>query len=129
MRKWSGWLLVLAIVAIITVGGILTQRYLDRSADELASQLERVESAVEHGDWRESEGGFAVLEKDWNRAHDNWALFTDHMELDNLEMCLVRLQEFIATRDEVNARAAAGEAMDLIRHIPERYRLTWRNVF
>ena len=129
MRKWSGWLLVLAIVAIITVGGILTQWYLDRSADELASQLERVESAVEHGDWRESEGGFAVLEKDWNRAHDNWALFTDHMELDNLEMCLVRLQEFIATRDEVNARAAAGEAMDLIRHIPERYRLTWRNVF
>ena len=70
MRKWSGWLLVLAIVAIITSGGILTQRYLDRSADELASQLKQVQQAVEHGDWRESEGGFAVLEKGWNRAHE-----------------------------------------------------------
>ena len=45
MRKWSGWLLVLAIAAIVTTGGILSQRYLDRSAYELSSQLERVQQA------------------------------------------------------------------------------------
>jgi hypothetical protein len=129
MHKWSGWLLILAIVVMIITGGILSQRYLDRSADELASQLERVQQAVEQKDWMTSEGGFALLEERWNRVHSNWELFTDHLELDNLELSLIRLQKFIETRDEVNARVEAGEAMDLIRHIPERERLTWRNIF
>jgi hypothetical protein len=129
MHKWSGWLLILAIVVMIITGGILSQRYLDRSADELASQLERVQQAVEQKDWMTSEGGFTLLEEHWNRVHSNWELFTDHLELDNLELSLIRLQKFIETRDEVNARVEAGEAMDMIRHIPERERLTWRNIF
>jgi hypothetical protein len=129
MRKWSGWLLVLAIAAIVTTGGILSQRYLDRSAYDLASQLERVQQAVDHRDWRESADSFEALEKRWTRVHSNWALITDHMELDNLELSLVRLREFIESRDEVNARVEAGGAMDMIRHIPERERLTWRNIF
>jgi hypothetical protein len=72
---------------------------------------------------------FAILEKRWNKAHINWALFTDHLELDNLKLKLIRLQEFIESQDEVNAKVEAGEAMVMIRHIPERERLTWRNVF
>ncbi len=129
MHKWSGWLLVLAIVVIITTGGILTQRYLDRSSEELAAQLQQVRQAVEQRDWQRSESNYNDFEKRWNRVSDNWALFTDHLELDNLEMRLIRLQEFIEARDGVNARAEAGEALNLIRHIPERERLTWRNLF
>ncbi|MGD0152347.1 MAG: DUF4363 family protein [Thermacetogeniaceae bacterium] len=129
MRKWSGWLLVLVIVAIITTGGILTQRYLDRSSEELASRLQQVQQAVEQRDWQRSESKYNDFEKRWNSVNNNWALFTDHLELDNLEMRLIRLQEFIETRDEVNARAEAGEALNLIKHIPERERLTWRNLF
>lgn len=129
MYKWSGWLLILVIMAVITTGGILSQRYLDRSADELISQLERVQQAVEQKDWMTSEAGFALLDQHWSRVHNNWALFTDHLELDNLELSLIRLQKLIETRDEVNARVEAGEAMDMIRHIPERERLTWRNIF
>ena len=61
--------------------------------------------------------------------HGNWAMFTDHLELDNLELNLVRLQGFIESRDGVNAKVEAGEAMGLLRNIPDRERLTWRNVF
>jgi hypothetical protein len=129
MRKWSGWLLVLAIAAIVISGGILTQQYLDRSADELTSQLERVQQSVEQKDWMMGESAFALLDEHWNGVHSNWALVTDHQELDNLDLSLVRLQKFIETRDEVNARVEAGTALDLIRSIPERERLTWRNVF
>lgn len=129
MRKWGGWLLVLVIVAMITTGGILAQRYLDRSAGELTSRLEQVQQAVEQRDWQKSESSYSDFKKYWKRVSNNWALFTDHLELDNLEMRLIRLREFIATKDEVNARVEAGEALDLIEHIPERERLTWRNVF
>ncbi len=129
MRKWIGWLLVLAIAAMITAGGILTQQYLDTSASEMASRVEQVQQAVERGDWMDGQRSFAILEADWNRTHGNWAMITDHTELDNLELSLVRLQKFIEARDEINARVEAGEALDMIRHIPERDRLTWQNVF
>jgi hypothetical protein len=126
---WGGWLLVLAIVVIITAGGLLTQRYLDRSAEDMASQLAKVQQAVERGDWKDGESSFTALDERWNRVSSNWALFTDHLELDNLELRLVRLHEFIQARDYVNAKAEAGEAEALLRHIPERVRLTWHNVF
>jgi len=129
MRKWSGWLLVLAIVAIVIAGGILSQQYLERSADGLTAQLERVQQSVEQKDWMMSERDFALLEERWSGVHGNWALFKDHLELDNLDLSLIRLQKFIETRDEVNARVEAGTALDLIRGIPEREQLTWRNVF
>jgi hypothetical protein len=129
MQKWSGWLLVLVIVVAITTGGIISQRYLDRSADELSFQLERVQQAVAQKDWTGSEGGVALLEQHWSGVHDNWALFTDHLELDDLELSLIRLQKFIEARDEVNAMVEVSEAMDMIRCIPERERLTWRNIF
>ena len=129
MHKWSGWLLVLAIAAIIATGGILTQRYLDRSSDQLATRLGRVRQAVEQRDWQGSESSFRDLEKCWHSVDKNWALFTDHLELDNLEMSLTRLQGFIEAQDEVNAMVEAGEVLSLIRHVPERERLTWRNVF
>jgi hypothetical protein len=129
MHKWSGWLLVLVIVAIVTTGGLLSQRYLDRSASDLVSLLKPVQQAVDHQDWGESAGSLAKLEKSWNRVHSNWALIAEHQELDHLELSLVRLREFIESRDEVNARVEAGEAMNQIRQIPERERLTWRNIF
>jgi hypothetical protein len=129
MRKWIGWLLVLAIAAMITTGGILVQRYLDMSASEMASRLEQVQQAVERGDWMDGRRSLAILEVDWSRTHGNWAMITDHAELDNLELSLVRLQKFIEARDEIDARVEVGEALYLIRNIPERERLTWQNVF
>ncbi len=129
MRRWGGWLLVAAIAVVIAGSGLLAQCYLDRSADELTSRLARVQQAVERRDWRDGESSFAALDERWNAVGSNWALFTDHQELDRLEMELVRLGEFIQTGDYVNAKAEAGEAEALIRHIPERERLSWRNIF
>jgi hypothetical protein len=129
MRRWGGWLLILVIVGIISTGGLLAQRYLDRSSDELASGLQSVQQEIEGGDWDGAGAGFAALEDRWDGVRRNWALFTDHQELDSLELRLVRLREFIEARDEINARVEAAEAMSLIRHIPERERLTWRNIF
>lgn len=129
MRRWSGWLLILVIVGIIAAGGLLAQRCLDRSAGGLAADLQRVQQEIGRGDWDGAKSAFAALGDRWDGVRRNWALLTDHQELDSLELRLVRLREFIEARDEVNARVEAAEAMSLIRHIPERERLTWRNIF
>lgn len=128
MRKWGGYLLVLGIVLIITTGGVTAQRYLDRTAGELVAMLGEVGKAVDREDWTESERAFAAFKKRWGEVRRNWAMFTDHMELDNVEMRIARLKELLRSQDQTEARAEFSEALMLIEHIPERERLTLRNV-
>lgn len=129
MRKWGGWLLVVSVVLIIIVSGVLTQRYLDRTSGELIDRLESIGQAVEEEDWERSQKAFISFKKDWDNTSLKWALFTDHLELDNLEMKLARLKENLHSGDKSNARADFGEALMLLKHIPDRGRLTWSNVF
>ena len=129
IRKWGGWLLVLGVVIIITASGVTAQRYLDRTSGELAAQLEKVGRAMEEENWEEGQRAFIAFEKRWDEVRLKWALFTDHMELDNLEMKLARLREHLHIRDKANGRADFGEALMLLKHIPERERLTFSNIF
>lgn len=129
IRKWGGWLIVLGVVVIIAASGVTAQRYLDRTSRELVTQLENVGRAVKEENWEESQRAFITFEKSWDKVRLKWALFTDHMELDNLEMKLARLREHLHTRDKANARADFGEALMLLKHIPERERLTFSNIF
>ncbi len=129
MRKWSGYLLVFVIVLIIGVSGALVQRYLDRTGSELSARLQEVGKALEHKDWEQSERAFFGFEQRWRVVRRNWALVVDHLEIDNVDMRLVRLKELIRSRKDDEARADYSEALLLLEHIPERERLTWRNLF
>ncbi len=129
MNKWGGYLLVFVIVVIIGVGGALVQRYLDRTAGELSAGLQEVGRALEHEDWEQSERAFAGFEQRWRVVRRNWSLVVDHVEIDSVDMRLARLKELIRAREDDEALAEYGEALMLLEHIPERERLTWRNLF
>lgn len=129
MRKWGGWIIVISVVIVITVSGITAQRYLDRSSAELAEHLEKVGRALDEENWEEGHQAFIAFEKRWDKTRLKWALFTDHLELDNLEMKLARLREHLHTGDRESGRADYGEALMLLKHIPERMRLTLSNTF
>lgn len=129
MRRWGSWFIVIGVVVIITISGVAAQRYLDRTSAELAGHLEKVGRALAEEDWEKGQSAFIAFEKRWDKIRLKWALFTDHLELDNLEMKLARLREHLQTRDKNNGRADYGEALMLLKHIPERMRLTFSNTF
>lgn len=129
IHKWGSWLIVISVVIIITVSGVASQRYLDRTSEELAGHLEKVGRALSEEDWEKGQNAFIAFEKRWDKIRLKWALFTDHLELDNLEMKLARLREHLHTRDKNSGRADYGEALMLLKHIPERMRLTFSNTF
>lgn len=128
-RKWGGWLLVVSVILLIIVSGVLTQRYLDQTSHQLINQLETVGRAVDEENWEKSHEAFTTFKKNWDDTSLKWALFTDHLELDNLEMKLARFKENLHSRDKNSARGDFGEALMLLKHIPDRGRLTWSNVF
>jgi len=121
--------IIIVVVALNGLGGAYFQRYLEKTAAELSLELEKVKDKVAEGNWEESKEAFISFNKKWERVRKNWAMFTNHFEIDNIEMKLVRSQEFIEAKDRVNAAVELSEAIMLLEHIPERERLTLQNIF
>ncbi|CEO88049.1 DUF4363 family protein [Syntrophaceticus schinkii] len=128
-RIIGSYVIIFIVVAIIGFGGVYSHRYLDRSASKMVVELEEVKKAVEQEKWKESRDAYAKFNENWDDAHKKWAMFTDHFELDNIEMRLIRGQSFIDAEDAINAVAEINEAIMLLEHIPERERLTLYNIF
>lgn len=128
-RIIGSYAIILIVVAIIGMGGVYSQRYLERSASQLAVELKEVKKAVEQEEWKDGREAYAEFSKNWGDAHKNWAMFTDHFELDNIEMRLTRGRSFIEVENVTNAIAEFDEAIMLLEHIPERERLTLYNIF
>jgi len=128
-RLLFGYVIIIIVVALIGLGGAYFQSYLEKTAAELSLELEKVKDKVAEGNWEESKEAFISFNKKWERVRKNWAMFTNHFEIDNIEMKLVRSQEFIEAKDRVNAAVELSEAIMLLEHIPERERLTLQNIF
>jgi len=124
-----GYVIIIVVVALIGLGGAYFQSYLEKAAAELSLELEKGKDKVAEGNWEESREAFIAFNKKWERVRKNWAMFTNHFEIDNIEMKLVRSQEFIEAKDAVNAAVELSEAIMLLEHIPERERLTLQNIF
>lgn len=128
-RIIGSYVIIIIVIGVIGIGGIYSQKYLDRSASQLVGDLEEVKKVVEQEKWKESRDAYAKVNENWDDAHKKWALFTDHYELDNIEMRLIRGQSFIEAEDATNAVVEINEAIMLLEHIPERERLTLYNIF
>lgn len=130
MRRMIGsYLVVLIVVFLIGVGGVYSQRYLHQSATTLATELREVKILAEQEEWGAASELFEKFMSRWNKVHRIWAMFIDHIELDNIDMRLARGKEFIRAQDIVNVSAEFGEAIKLLEHIPERESLTLHNIF
>ena len=112
-----------------STGSSVYQRYLHQSADTLVTELQEVKSLAEQEEWSAASKSFEKFMSRWNKVRRTWAMFTDHFELDNIDMRLARGKEFIRAQDIVNISAEFGEAIQLLEHIPERESLTLHNIF
>lgn len=128
-RVFGAYMIILIVVGLIGVGGVISQRYLQRSANTLVTELKEAKALAEQNNWDDARESFDRFMKHWGLVRRNWAMFTDHFELDNIDMRLARGREFIRARDALNVSAEFGEAIKLLEHIPERERLTLQNVF
>jgi hypothetical protein len=126
--KWTGYLSVLVIAALIICSGIFSQNYLDRTAAELLASLQTIKNDMEHNSWEASLANCVAFNKSWQPVRENWVLFIDHNQINNIETRLARLGELLKARQQSEAAAEISEIIILLQQIPESERLTWRNI-
>jgi hypothetical protein len=126
--KWLGYFSVLVIVALIISSGIISQNYLDRTAAEMLASLETVKNNIEQSNWETSLASYTAFCESWQPVRENWVLFIDHDQINNVEIKLARLGEQLKAREQTETLAELSEIILLLQQIPESERLTWRNI-
>lgn len=118
----------IAVVAVV-LGGILTIKYLERSAQELSMYLERVQEAVQRENWSQAEELFDAANSRWDQIQRPWAALISHGELDELQMTFGRIKQYITCQEKSLALAELEVARLLVEHIPEKEKPHWTNIF
>lgn len=127
--KLWGYISILLIILVITVSGLVVQNYLENTSGDMVAGLRRIKVTTDQKNWHDSRIYFTDFMRKWKPVRNNWILFINRNEILSVEMKLSRIEEYIEKKDENNLAAELSEAIMLLEQIPERERLTWRNVF
>ena len=58
-----------------------------------------------------------------------WAILIDHTEIDNIDMALAKIEQYIKTGEKGLALGELSSLELLIRHIPDKEKLSLENIF
>ncbi len=119
---------LLIILAIVTGSGVWMVRALDKSADDLAGRIDRIEAQVRRENWDEAERTLEGVGARWAGMKKWWTITLDHKEIDNIDFAMARLREYIRTEDDELALGEAAALRGMIRHIPEKEAFTLENI-
>ena len=122
-------LAVSILVAIILGSSFISQRILSKTASELEKELSEVENSTVSNDWDRAEAGIKKVSEKWSGIKKTWAVLIDHLEIDNIDITLTKVEKYILCRDTSSALAEASTLMKYIRHIPRKEALNMENVF
>lgn len=129
IKNWQAYTAVLVVIVLVVSSGLWAQGYLERTAERLGAQIEPLLEATYGEQWVEVGERLAVLQQQWAPIRKNWALVVVHVEIDQIERSLARVSQYINAQDRPGVLAELGELKILFKHVPERERLTWRNLF
>ncbi|MDT3705119.1 MAG: DUF4363 family protein [Thermincola sp.] len=119
----------LLLFTVLLGFGTFSYYYIDHTAQQLITKVRLIEETGNKEDWQKAAQEFAVLHERWNTASSKWTALVDHQELDNINISLAKVGEYIKAKDIPGFRAQMAELKILIRHIPEKEALNLKNIF
>ncbi|MGE5653687.1 MAG: DUF4363 family protein [Bacillota bacterium] len=129
IKNWQAYTAVLIVIILVVSAGLWSQHYLERTAQQLGAELEPLLTSAYHESWVEVGDKLIAFQHQWAPVRKNWALVVVHFEIDQIERSLARVSQYTNAQDKPGVLAELGELKILIRHVPERERLSWRNLF
>jgi hypothetical protein len=123
-------LIIIAVVLISIIGlGLWTIDRVSYQSEIMLGHSDGLEKSVDSEQWLEARKQFDNLMKTWNNAKPLWTVLLDHKEIDNMDISLARIDRHILAGDKSLALSEISVLKLLIRHIPEKERITLGNIF
>lgn len=119
--------LALSIIMIIAI--LYSQNYLNNVSKELGILNDEIEQYITDSDWDKAyESSMKYTEK-WKKYSKIIKIFLDHQEMDNIEVELWKLPQYIKEETKDEALASIHTLKFLVDHISELEKPTLENIF
>jgi hypothetical protein len=119
---------IIVLLSLIIVSGIFTLKVLNTSSKRIENQASAIENNTRSGNWEQAKAGLIALKKDWDKTSNVWSALIDHIEIDNIDASLTKMEKYIALKDTSPALAEAATLSQLIKHIPEKEAFNLKNI-
>ena len=125
--------IIIFIIIAIFGGGIYTESYLNKTADEISRKLENLKKqtiiAKETQNREQIKKEMKEIEKKWDETSEVWSIIVVHQEIDNIENALVKSKSNIENGELEDALQEIETASFFINHVKEREKVCLKNIF
>jgi hypothetical protein len=119
---------LIALLAII-VSSSMTVRYIHSSSSKIVGSIEYTSSLINNGKWIEAKSAIDDIDSKWDDTEKSWALLTDHIEIDNIEVSMLKSKEYIRTKNLPLSLSELENLKFMIEHIYEKEKFNLKNIF
>jgi len=119
--------LVLLITTIFIIFSIYSVNYLEKSSEELITQLVVVEKAIKQKEWHKAQGELEQFRRNWEKAKFMWSILIDHREIDNIEVSIAHIGSYLSTQNLSEISAEIKGLYLFLKHIPETEKISLEN--
>jgi len=121
--------LSLAMSIVMIIGILYSHKYLNNVSQELGNLNDEIEQYITDSDWDKAyESAMEYTEK-WKEYSKVIKIFLDHQEMDNIEIELWKLPQYIKEETKDEALASIHILKFLVDHISELEQVTIENIF
>ena len=121
--------LMAALTAMIIISGLYSQRLLRNDSEKLEKNIETMQNSIRSNEWENASDALQRISRDWKKIKKTLSAFSDHEEIDNMDMTLSKLEALLEMKDASSALSEAAAFKRLVIHIPEREKLAMDNLF
>lgn len=126
MRIYVAVVIVLLLALSVS---LITLDKLDSTTDDLVAGFDGLETAIAGDNWEDAGAGIERVEILWHKHKGWWAMVIDHQEIDNIDMALARIKQYIKVRDRAMASGELAVLKQMLEHIPEKEKVNLKNIF
>jgi len=120
-------IIIFALIFIFAAGYMMSD-YINNTSKTINVELARLDNEVRSNKWIPANQMLGLIENKWNGIKNTWAMLVDHQEIDNIDLCISKMKEYIKGKESVNALAEISSLKLLFEHIPKKESLSWVNI-
>ena len=121
-------IVTIIVLAIFIVSAFVLNQYIVTSCKELLDNIKELHVSVEDDRWSDSKKQLVGLNKEWENTKKRWQLFLEHYEMDDIDIVLSRLEQYLEVEDKASALSETAELRILINHIKDKEGFMLENI-
>ncbi len=117
------------IIIIIVTLDIFLQNSTKNSTTEIEEILSEIKESVENKDTAKQNDKLNLLEQTWEDKHNKLAYYIEHDELEKVDSSIVKVRHFLENGDIPSAIAELETGKFVLKHIEDKYKFNFQNIF